>query len=193
MGTINTCNKTTTDLITEMPEVSRHCLRVGSLAYQFGVELGLSKKRCHELYIAGKEHDLGKLFVDKAILNAPRRLTDEEKAAINMHTSSECLDKCTFSSALSKTVALEHHKDSKEICLESQIIAICDVFDALTSPRSYDRESGGTVVKESVKGFSYEDALDIMTTDPRQTVLNKDLLLRFEEFINPYEFITELY
>lgn len=188
MGTMNTRNISINELTTQMPDVAMHCDRVAKLVVIFGKHLGLSKSECKELYIAGKEHDLGKLFIDRAILNAPRRLTKEEIEAVNKHTSSEYLDMCTFSSDLSKKVALEHHMNSQDICFESQIIAICDVFDALTSKRSYNKDASGKEIKESTKGLSKEEALEIMMTDPRQEKLNKALLARFEEIIIPSEY-----
>ena len=158
--------KTMTELMLS-EEIWNHSMRVAKMAYKFAQDLGCPEDECKDIFKAGLEHDFGKLLINKDILEKPGKLTQEEIAEVKRHTSDEVLNLCEFSSDFTKKIASEHHKKYTEICKASQIIAICDVFDALTSKRCY---------KEPM---SVHDAFDIMQNNPRQDVLNKELLSKF--------------
>ena len=172
-----------------LPDVKTHCQRVAAYSYMFTLALGYSEKAAWNMYTAGREHDLGKMLVDQNILNSDRKLTDIEIQEIAKHTSDEYLDQCMFSSPLSKAVARYHHMDYSDIPKAAQIVAICDVFDALTTPRSYNREINGKIVSNTHDGLDIKSALDIMMSDPRQNNLNRELLTIFSRAIcSDYEY-----
>lgn len=95
-------------------------------------------------------HDIGKILVDKKILNKKESLSEEEYNYLKLHTTLGygVLRKCNNISELSKTVVLNHHErmDSSgypqgvaagKLHEFSRIVAIADVYDALTSNRCY--------------------------------------------------------
>ena len=182
--------KTVNDLAL-MPEVNAHCQRVAAYSYMFTLALGYSEKAAWNMYTAGREHDLGKLFVDSKILNSNKKLSEIEKQEIAKHTSDYYLNQCMFTSNLSRTVAKHHHMHYTEIPKAAQIVAICDVYDALTTPRSYEKEHNGEMIKDTKDGLDSYSALNIMMTDPRQNNLNRELLMVFAHAICP-EFETEI-
>jgi HD-GYP domain-containing protein (c-di-GMP phosphodiesterase class II) len=94
-------------------------------------------------------HDIGKLAVSNAILDKPAKLTDEEFAVIKTHPahSAEILSQISVFADLAE-VARSHHErlDGKgypqnlsggQISLETRIVTVADVFDALTADRPY--------------------------------------------------------
>ena len=103
-------------------------------------------------------HDIGKIGIPDSILLKPGKLTDEERAIMNTHTTIggemiEDIIKNFYLQGLQhidilRNIALFHHEavngkgyprgfDKNAIPLEARIVAVADVFDALTSKRSY--------------------------------------------------------
>ena len=112
-------------------------------------------------------HDVGKLLIPSEILEKPGKLTDEEYATIKKHTTygGQLLDHVEGDvMELSKTIALQHHEradgkgypqglSDEEISLAGRIVAVADVYDALTSRRSYkDAWDDKLAYDEIVKG-----------------------------------------
>lgn len=134
------------------PYTCGHSERVGVLARLTGQELGLSPEHLQELEWAGLLHDIGKIGIPEAILNKPGKLTDEEYAIIKKHPqmSYEVL-KPVASLAGVMRIVIEHHENfdgtgypnglrGEEISLAGRVMHVVDVFDALTSDRSYRRK-----------------------------------------------------
>jgi putative nucleotidyltransferase with HDIG domain len=126
-----------------------HTRRVAELAVAIGDELGLAPGRLRELATGGLLHDMGKLAVPDAILRKPGALDDEEFAAIRRHPGDgdELLADLGFSARIRRMVRGHHERldgsgypdalTAPEIDLETRILAVADVFDALVSPRVY--------------------------------------------------------
>ncbi|MBP7933274.1 MAG: HD-GYP domain-containing protein [Phycisphaerae bacterium] len=134
------------------PYTCGHSERVGVLARLTGQELGLSPEQLQELEWAGLLHDIGKIGIPEAILNKPGKLTDDEYAIIKRHPqmSYEVL-KPVASLAGVMRIVIEHHENfdgtgypnglrGEEISLAGRVMHVVDVFDALTSDRSYRRK-----------------------------------------------------
>src|SRR5262249_62385785 len=64
-----------------------HSERVARIAVRLGEQLDLSETICGELYLGGLFHDIGKIGVPDSVLRKPGRLTDEEFAQIQEHTT----------------------------------------------------------------------------------------------------------
>ena len=126
-----------------------HTRRVALLAVRVGEELGLPAVRLRSLAIGGLLHDIGKLRVPAEILGKPGVLTDAEFATIERHPSwgDELLGGLGFGRAVRRLV-LDHHErldgsgyphglHAEAIDLDTRILAVCDVYDALRSTRVY--------------------------------------------------------
>jgi HD-GYP domain-containing protein (c-di-GMP phosphodiesterase class II) len=127
-----------------------HTRRVALRAVQVGEALGLAPPRLRSLATGGLLHDIGKLAVPDSILKKPGPLTDDEFEVIRRHPEwghrllGELGD---FSQAIRRLV-LDHHErldgsgyprgvGTRELDLETRILAVCDVYDALISTRVY--------------------------------------------------------
>ena len=126
-----------------------HTRRVALLAVQVGEELGLPAHRLRHLAIGGLLHDIGKLGVPDAILKKPGPLDDDEFREIQRHPArgEKLLGELGFGTKVRRLV-LDHHErlDGKgyprglgvrTIELDTKILTVCDVYDALISPRVY--------------------------------------------------------
>jgi HD-GYP domain-containing protein (c-di-GMP phosphodiesterase class II) len=127
-----------------------HTRRVALRAVQVGEELGLPSGRLRELAIGALVHDVGKLSVPNEILQKPSSLDDKEFAVIKRHPEwgSELLAELGGFSKLVSRLVLGHHERldgsgyprglrAQELDLETRVLAVCDVFDALISRRVY--------------------------------------------------------
>jgi HD-GYP domain-containing protein (c-di-GMP phosphodiesterase class II) len=126
-----------------------HTRRVAELAVTIGDELGLAPGRLRELALGGLLHDMGKLAVPDAILRKPGALDDEEFATIRRHPGDgdDLLAELGFSARIRRMVRGHHERldgsgypdalQAGSLELETRILAVADVYDALVSPRVY--------------------------------------------------------
>ena len=148
-------------------QTGKHIKRVSEYSRILAEQMGLSPKQVEQIRITSTMHDIGKLMIPSEILEKPGRLTDEEYATIKTHTTygGKLLDHVEGEEMqLSRTIALQHHEryDGKgypnnlsgdAISLEGRIVAVADVYDALTSKRSYkEKWEESRAYDEIVKG-----------------------------------------
>lgn len=133
------------------PETGAHIERMARYAQLIAETLGLGAERAEEIYRAAPMHDVGKLGVPDAILLKPGRLQAEETVVMRQHTliGYDILkDSSSPLIQLGAEIALSHHErwdgggyphglKGEEIPLSGRIVAVADVFDALTSARCY--------------------------------------------------------
>lgn len=128
----------------------QHSIGVAMHSSMIGIGLGYNKTNVERLVSAALLHDIGKTCIDDRILNAPRKLTEDEYNEIKKHTvyGYKILEKRYELSATVKTSVLLHHENEDgtgyprgfrgdEIFKFAQIIHICDVYDALITKRPY--------------------------------------------------------
>ena len=130
-----------------------HTQRVSKLAAMIARGLGQSEEEIEVLRLAATLHDVGKIGVPDHVLMKPGRLTVEEFEIIKLHTNigAEILGGSNFSILqLAREIALSHHErwngtgypnglKGAAIPLSGRIVALADVFDALTHDRPYKR------------------------------------------------------
>lgn len=128
----------------------KHCLRVAMLSASVCAELGLSDVEMKETVVAGLLHDIGKSNIDHDIIIKPGKLTEEEYAEIKKHPLigyNILKQNGNYSANVLSGVLFHQEKfdgsgyptgiSGSKIPLIARILAVCDVFDALTSNRPY--------------------------------------------------------
>jgi HD-GYP domain-containing protein (c-di-GMP phosphodiesterase class II) len=145
-------------------DTGAHIERIGRLSTLLAEQIGMDPEFCEQLSHAAPLHDVGKVAIPDAILLKPGPLTPEERAIVETHaeeghrllrgSSSSILEMATI-------IALSHQEkwdgtgyprglSGEAIPIEGRIVAIADVFDALTSDRVYR------------KAFPVEEAVQMM-------------------------------
>ncbi len=144
----------------------------------------VSSKLMMGAYYGSLFHDVGKIMVDKRILNKPAKLTVEEFNEVKKHTLyGYDLIKNSGLSKITKDIVLHHHEaidgsgyphglSGKKIPDYVKIFSVVDVFDALTSERSYK------------KMFSINKAMEIIHHMSDLSKLDKKYASYFSSFIN---------
>jgi HD-GYP domain-containing protein (c-di-GMP phosphodiesterase class II) len=129
-----------------------HTRRVALRAVQVGEELGLPSTRLRQLAIGGLLHDIGKLSVPEDILKKPSALDSTEYRVVQRHTDwgDRLLRELGGFADGVRTLVRNHHERldgsgyprglrSHELDVDTRILAVCDVYDALVSERVYRR------------------------------------------------------
>ncbi len=131
------------------PMLANHMERVANYAVQVGQALGCSERELKALWRAGRAHDIGKIAIPDEILLKPGQLTDEEFSVIREHPDKGyrlLVPLRTFGDAL-PAVRFHHERldgsgyplglRGDEVPRLAQILAVVDVYDALTANRHY--------------------------------------------------------
>ena len=129
-----------------------HSVNVANYAVGLAHSLGMGDIELEWLRVAGLLHDIGKIGVPEAVLTKPGRLTDEEYVQMKTHASfsREILQKIEFTEGLEDVdkIASAHHEmidgsgypdglKGDELPFRARILAVADIFDALTQDRHY--------------------------------------------------------
>lgn len=161
----------------------RHSLKVSERAFKMAQAFGYDEIKCRKMKISGYLHDIGKLIVPNSILDKPDKLTKDEMLLIKKHPY--------YSKFILKQIkgfediaewGPNHHENltgtgypegisGSQFTEESQIMAICDIYQALTEDRIYR------------SGMSHDDAVIIINK-----LVDKKYYERyiFDEFLKIY-------
>ncbi|MDF1617932.1 HD domain-containing phosphohydrolase [Petrocella sp. FN5] len=145
-------------------EMNHHVRRVASYSKLLAQGCGLDEESIEILEVASMIHDIGKLTIPVSILNKPGRLSVEEFERVKKHAMSGYEMMKDSKNTLIQTaalIALEHHEKwngtgypsglaKDEIHLYGRIVALADVFDALSTNRVYK------------KAWSIEQIIDLL-------------------------------
>ncbi len=173
---------------TRSRETGKHVRRVGLTSEHLALLVGVGEREAETIGYAAQLHDVGKVGVPDNVLHKPGHLTEMEYQLMMIHTRLGHRILSANSSTLfstAATIALNHHErwdgqgypnklHGEDIPLAGRIVAICDVFDALTHERSYRKamtikRAVGIIRKEHGRAF-----------DPRLTDL---FLNHIDEFL----------
>jgi diguanylate cyclase (GGDEF)-like protein/putative nucleotidyltransferase with HDIG domain len=139
-----------------------HCERVADLAGALAAKVGLEDRSLFWFRVGALLHDVGKLIVPADVLNKPGDLSDEEWAVVHQHPAAgvELLGEVALPPEVAPMVRSHHERwdgqgypdalAGEEIPLGARILCLADVYDALTTERSYKRP------------FSHLEAMEIM-------------------------------
>ncbi|EFQ24291.1 HD-GYP domain-containing protein [Aminomonas paucivorans] len=144
------------------PYTGGHQQRVAELAEGLARTMGLDGPTCRLLHVAGMLHDIGKISVPFEILNKPRSLTEAEFSLVRTHSESgyEILRPLRFEGPVAEIVR-EHHERldgsgypqglrGDGLRLESRILAVADVVEAMSFHRPYRPALGISAALEEI-------------------------------------------
>ncbi len=165
-------------------ETYMHMLNVSIFSMYFSSRLGFNKTDVLNIGVAAMFHDIGKLYISRKILHKPGQLSEQEFGSIKSHAilGAEIMLKYIDDlGVLPVVVSLEHHLryDSsgyprlpllKKQHVASSIVAICDVYDALSQRRGYKQD------------YSPDVIYNIMNKE-KGTYFNPELLDKFFKFV----------
>lgn len=178
------------------PFTVRHQERTAQLAVAIGAQLGLGTQRLEVLRLAAMVHDIGKIALPAEILGKPGVLSDTEYALVKTHCAIGYGILQNLQSPLPiAEIAYQHHElldgsgyprglSGEAILLEARIVSVADVYDAMSSSRSYHsgmpadfvleklHAMAGTLLdKDAVEACQYCILKDSSTNAGRQAAL----------------------
>jgi PAS domain S-box-containing protein len=156
---------------TRDPYTAGHQRRVTALAQAIAAEMNLSSDQIDGMHMAGSIHDLGKISIPAEILSKPTKLSDVEYRLIKTHAQSgyDILKDIQFPWPVARMV-LEHHEringsgypnglTGDKLLVESRIITVADVVEAMASHRPYRPAKGMNAALEEItrnRGVLYD-------------------------------------
>ncbi len=152
------------------PFTQNHSAGVAETAKKLAELAGFSENECKMMFIAGNLHDLGKLAVDQRILHKPGSLNTEERNVMRSHSfyTYRLLQTIRGFETINKWASFHHeklngkgypfHLHSESIPLGSRIMAVADIFTAVTEDRPYRKalslEKASAILSAMVKDGS---------------------------------------
>jgi diguanylate cyclase (GGDEF)-like protein/putative nucleotidyltransferase with HDIG domain len=159
-----------------------HCVRVADLSCAVAVECGIDGQSLFWFRIGALLHDVGKLVVPSEVLNKPGKLSEDEWALMRSHPTAgvDMLAGIDFPWDVRPIIESHHERwdgtgyphglRGEEIPLSARILTVADVYDALTSVRSYKH------------ALSHSEAMDIMRRDAG-FAFDPAVFTKFEEVV----------
>jgi HD-GYP domain-containing protein (c-di-GMP phosphodiesterase class II) len=141
-----------------------HSERVGKYSEIIAREMGWDEERIEGIAVAGYLHDIGKLVVERDIINAPYKINAKQNSELNRHPAAgyEILLPINHPFADIPLMAKYHHEridgrgypeglTGEQIPIGAKIVSVADSFDAMTTDRTYKRRKVFTEVVEDFR------------------------------------------
>lgn len=171
-------------------ETGNHCQRLAALGVALGTALGLPEDDLQALYRGGYLHDIGKIAVPDAILFKDGFLTEEEWTIMRSHTwKGEAI--CSRMRSLLPVLPIirNHHErwdgsgypdglSGEQIPLLARILQLADIYDALTSRRSYK------------VAYSQDQAIEMLQKEAADGWRDPELVSVFCELVRQPNFVA---
>lgn len=171
-----------------------HSLNVAIIAGVLGKWLGFKGEELRDIILSGLLHDIGKMYTPINILDKPSKLTDEEMETIKTHPQHgyQLLSDCGEITLDAKFGILQHHErldgsgypqglKGEDIHSYANIVAIADVYDAMSSKRVYRSQVPPFVVIEIIFEQMYDklnpEMCLIFLTNIRKSMMGSLVLL----------------
>lgn len=158
----NTIQGITNSIEARDPYTRGHSQRVGQIAKAIAEELNWDSEDLELIDWGGMLHDVGKIGINDAILNKPGKLEDEEYKSIKLHPliGAQIVKDIPFLKPVVPYI-LEHHErfdgtgypkglSGEDISIEGRLLAVADVFDAMTTDRPYQQAFKPEVAVEKI-------------------------------------------
>ena len=152
-----------------------HSINLSVLMGIFAKSMRIDRETMHQVMVGALLHDIGKIMVPDNILHKPGKLNDDEFARMKQHVvfSRDLLKKTPGIQPLTVDVAAQHHEriDGSgypeglrgcQICREGKMVAITDVYDAITADRCYHKRLAPTAALKKLlewSGSHFEESL----------------------------------
>jgi putative nucleotidyltransferase with HDIG domain len=144
-----------------------HSINLAVLMGIFAKSMKIDRETMHHVMVGALLHDIGKIMVPDNILHKPGKLDDDEFARMKQHVvfSRDLLKKTPGIHPLTVDVAAQHHEridgsgypeglKGCDICREGKMVAITDVYDAITADRCYHKGLAPTVALKKLLEWS---------------------------------------
>ncbi len=178
-----------------------HAMNVSVLAMALAEHVGCGAREVRAFGIAGLLHDLGKVTIPEEILNKPGKLDDNERAIMNGHTTAgaRMIMETEQNLDLAAVVAYEHHirldgggyptlAFPRPCHQASNMVHICDVFDALRTDRPYrgawEQERVLELIRDGA-GTEFDGELARAFVDMMETYSDRVAILNSEDEVLP--------
>lgn len=187
---------------------SRHSAGVATTAHKLAVLAGLSPLECKMMLIAGYLHDLGKIAIPSSILEKPDKLDDNETKIMRSHTyyTYKLLSEVKEFDTINKWAAFHHerldgngypfHIEGENLTLGSRIMAVADIFTAITENRPYrigmKDETAIKVLRNMAKTGGIDPRITTLLISNFNDINNlrsqaqTEAAIRYQEFMDTY-------
>ena len=148
------------------PSTKGHCDRVAVFALMIADAMGIAKETKRQIKYGSWLHDCGKIGVSEFILNSVNRLTDPEFETMKMHTywGADVAEKAHLSE-VARNIIHHHHErydgtgypaglSGESIPIETRIVSVADIYDALTMDRPYRKGYPCPVARDMIRALS---------------------------------------
>lgn len=184
---------------------ARHSAGVAKTAERLAQLFGFSPTECKMMLVAGYLHDIGKLAVSNSVLEKPDKLNDDEFNEIRMHTyyTYHLLNTISQFKVITSWAAFHHerldgngypfHINGDNLSLGSRIMAVADVFAAITENRPYHKGMDDVHAAKVLNDMVSSGALDknvvgvlldnFQTISELREISHQEASKRYEKFM----------